>query len=267
MGFANEVVEANKKSQLPGGSAPLEKLAEEKTATDGGAGPMEGIFNSGLHPEKKEENIAPPSEKVEEPKPEVKVTLNGKEFTSYEEAIKYAEEIARNQEIEEAYRQGRESAVPKKETTGPSFEEEMETLLFENPKEAVAKLKKHMRDEILGEINAEREQQQATQSAWQEFDSMYSDLKENHELVTYIVETNPDIARMPKAEAFPLIAQKARNMIKSHLDSTRHQEVLSRGPVETAESAVSVTANVPEKKEETALDFISQVNKARRKEI
>ena len=221
---------------------------------------------------------AHPAEVAEEPKVEVKVEepkkqyrLAGKLFDSQDDALAYAEELAIQSREEEAaiaaIRAQQEANKPKEPVK--TLEDEVEEILFENPKEAIRKLKEGVKAELARENKAYEQQRDLVTHQKKVWDDFYSELADKHpdvgwnrELAEfYTSKIQNQIMDVPVAKAQEMIAGKMREAFKMTKDKGTKVTELSSTAGVVASSSGTVAAQPVKAQENQALDFIAQVRK------
>jgi glutamate synthase domain-containing protein 2 len=287
MSFADEVIASNtQRSSTPPPEAPptpaveLKASAEPPLASPGKvAFSVEDMdFNTVLPVGGKVE--APVEAKPaapEEPKQPM-IRIGGVEFKSIEEAVKYADDLARAKEQEEAYLQGFQKAKEANEPQVPekSIDEILEEKLFENPRQAIADLRKQVKEEIFAEYNKMMtEQAQATQQA-QANEALWSNFyKENTELSDpdtreyiqdHLLKKHWDrLKDLPLTKSLPELAEMARKALKISKENALPSKELQSGPAIVAGSSGDATRSSLTATVEKELDFVSQINKLRKR--
>lgn len=141
---------------LPAGAAPLEDSSDDDSSSQ--SAESEGA----------EEVVS----EVEEPKTLIKI--GGKEFTSQREAIAYAEELERENEVTKAYNMGiRETlAAQAPAATEAPVEDNFEEKFYSDPKAAIKDAEERATQKAVSYIQAE----QRKEKLWSDFLSEYPDL-------------------------------------------------------------------------------------------
>lgn len=269
MGFAQELVAARAATTGDAPKAPSASELLSPTPLDGSADKPAG-----------EAAVAPtepgPVDRVlEQPAivPKAKVRIGSHEFASVEEAIAYAQDLELSTVQQDAYKQGLEAAKAKEPVTPEiSIEEEIENELFENPKAALKKYKDHILKIGLEAINAERQkqdaerkQQEVANQTWQTFYEQNADLAEAKRFVQIAWrEHQAELAPMSVEKGFKVLAEKTRALLAEARENSRVSKELPSGPAITTSGTGGPTTPPPEKPK-TMLDFISQVNKHRKR--
>jgi hypothetical protein len=264
MTFASEVAQANSSRgesaapppppTLPTGEAPVEHQLEMSMPAHGE-----------VHPEQKEAVVAAP---VVEPPKQGKIRIGTEVFETREEAIQYAEELQRTIMQKDAYEQGKLAAQPKQEETAKEkdFFEELEGEIFENPREAMRKLHAKVSEDTRRQIQQEQQAEQTKRETWNSFYSANSDLATQKEVVDYVLQKNwNEIGHLPGDKGLRILAEKTRAFLGStKLATLPTRELQSASAVVPHGGSPAVNATAKEKPQ--SLDFISQVNKHRRRE-
>lgn len=233
--------------KLPTGSAPVEETAK----------------------------VAP--ELIAEPE-KPKIRIGGVEFDTVESAVKYADTLALAKQQEDAYREGyskaKDESTPK--TPEKAIEEIIEEEFFKDPKVAIAKIMATTKQQVFDEYNkminaqAKVQQQKATADAfWDNFYKEHTDLSdpETRKYVqNYLVRENwNEWQTLSGDKATKVIAETARRALKiKKEDSLPSIELQSRPAIVPGGSGEATNSSVPATKPEM-LDFVSQVNKLRRR--
>lgn len=249
-------------SALPAGNSPIDPAA----VVD---------MNAGLNPapavEAAPDPVAAPAAPaaVETPKT-TKIRIGTQEFNSHEEAIQYAQELELAVLQQDAFNAGKQAAAPVATETTPkrTIEDDIQEQLFENPKEALLKYKEHIMKNIKEEIKADAVREAQINSLWQEFYSENADLANSPKVVQMIVnESWSEIKDLPLAKSKRIIADRARKELSSYRQAAMPAEELPSKPAVVAGASGSPSAPATSSdKPKTALDFISQVNKHRKRE-
>lgn len=157
----------------------------------------------------------------------------------------------------------RRNAPPPKEEPPPKVEEEIQwdKLLFENPKEAVAKLRSSIKEEVTNSLRDSYTQDQNTRQFWTGFFDKYPELKVDKDLVEVTLHANiSSLGNLKVEDAADKLAELTRDRILRY--SGKHSENGVR------KKPQAEGANPPRprgKREEPAKPItLSQIIKARR---
>lgn len=278
--FASEVAAVNaNRGEAP--AAPAETPAENN-AENTEANPVEHFampVDGSVHPEQQNDSVDLSEVQKQTPTPapskEGKIRIGNEVFDSAEDALAYATELQLAITERDAFEKGKQS-VSKIETpvVEPDWTDEIEKELFENPKEAIKKIHQKATEDAKKIIEArevEKEQavKQETQrkQTWQSFYESNSDLSTPaaQEVVNGIMQRDwKELGPMSAEKALPLLAQRSRAFIQSLKETQLPQTTLQSKTVVTTKSGAPATTTTPQKKS-SPLDFISQVNKHRRR--
>ncbi len=261
-GFAEEVKQATGKGKgapeamLSGAPDVVEAKAEEL--------PNPAPKHGEVHPE-----LVAISKKEEAPTPQPKsgkIRIGTEVFEDPQDAILYAEELQRQILQKDAYEMGKkDSQSPKEEAPAKDFFDEIEESFYDKPKEVARKLYEKAKQDAKTEIETARVQEETRRRTWEGFYSQNQDLVENKDLVEFVLQKNfSDIGNLPAEKALKILAEKTRSLIGSRKESTLPtKELPSVAAVSTSSSGASTATGG--KKEEGPLDFISQLQKHRKR--
>lgn len=281
MNFTKEMqqVLASPEYKADSGTPAAVKAADDAAVKGDGT----EMLNTGMIESIPTEEVStpPPLEASEPPvidaKKETKVKIGGQEFDSVEAALKYANDLELAVLQQDAFQAGKAEATktpeaapidPYKEAIG-----KIANGVFEDPEKAIEeiikvaeqkaeeKIKKHQED-----ADKRAKQVETTKQLWNTFYDANADLVANHETVQYVLEKNwAQLEKMKPAEALPLLAEKTRALLGSYKEAKLPSKELPSGPAITAGASGNATTT-PKPAAKTALDFISQVNKHRKRE-
>lgn len=218
-----------------------------------------------------ESKTRPPEEK---PAPPIKIA--GKEFTSIDEAIAYAEQLEIASREEKAFQDGYQKATETTKEPEPAkktYVEEAEAKLFEDPKAAIEILREGIRAEIFKAYDTMTAQQVAQQEAvarreqtWSEFYKTNTDLADAKEYVEFVTKKHWEtLANKPADKALSEIAELARKGLKLTREASLPKEELhSKGAKMAGASGDSTTVQV-EATHQKNLDFIAQLASLRKR--
>jgi len=142
----------------------------------------------------------------------------------------------------------------------PEAEPDWETLIFQDPKEALRLHGERIREQTKRELRGEYQQEQGTQRFWEEFYREHSDLSDDHDLVSSTMNKHiAEIANLPVSEAMDRLADLTRQRIVKY--SKRGGESRrTRAIAEGSNAPTPRAAAVPE----TNVTTLSSLIKARR---
>lgn len=226
--------------------------------------------------------VGKPDAAPEAPAAEAKVPVirvGGMEFKSVEDAIKYADELSIARQQEEAYLQGFQKAKAESEPAPPpepDVDERIEQLLFENPKAAIKELREQAKKEIFAEYDKmmatqtkERAQQESSQKMWGDFYEKNTDLSDpdtrdfvqNHLLQKHWER----LQNVPTEKALAELADLARKALRITKENALPTRELHSGPAVVPGSSGNSTGSPIPVTDQKDLDFVSQVNRLRRR--
>lgn len=275
MSFAEEVAAAKAAPKSAQSETPAQNDAAntEATAEQHFAMPAHGE----VHPEQQNDAVdLSETQGTPAPVKEGKIKIADEVFDDVEAALKYATDLKLTLLEKEAYEKGKQDASqkPAEAVVEPDWTDEIERELFENPKEAIKKLHKKATEEA-EKILAKREEEKAKAQAveaqrkktWDSFYHDNTDLSSQsaQEVVNGILQRDwHELGPMPAEKALPILAKRAREFIASLKETQLPTTVLQSNKVVTTKSGIPSTATNTQKKA-SPLDFISQVNKHRKR--
>ena len=200
--------------------------------------------------------------------PKVEIKIGGKTFESQQDALNYANELALIQLQDEAFKQGLEVNKPKPAVEPePDLDEELANEIFENPKAAIAKLRKQIRTEMQKDINSNDEakimavQREAQiKSTWDNFYKTNSDLSDfNDEVNTVLSREWAKLEKLPAEKGMEELAVLSRKYVASLREKILPKQALSSAQAKTGgASGIPASATlVPATQEKVS--FISQI--------
>lgn len=106
---------------------------------------------------------------------------------------------------------------PKPTPEAPKGDEtDWDSLMFSNPKQAVALIKKQAKEETQAELRAEYNREQGTQKFWNSFYAKHKEFNrdQDHDLIELTLNSNlPNLANIPVTEALDKLADLTRDRI------------------------------------------------------
>lgn len=100
-------------------------------------------------------------------------------------------------------------------------EPDWEELLFTDPKQAVALLKKTIRDEVVGEVTSSYKKDQGERDFWGDFYKAHDDLKEDDDIVKATLQKHlGELADLPVKKASERLAELTRERIMRYTGQT-----------------------------------------------
>lgn len=188
-------------------------------------------------------------------------------FNSPEEAMEYAAQLQLELAKKDAFDLGKQAALPKATEEAPQKDEfdELEDKLFENPKETLRKLVELTEKKTIHRIQQEKQIEDSRRQTWETFYSQNQDLSDNKDVVDFVLQKNwAELQNMQGDKALKILAEKTRSFLSSRKVSTLPTTELPSTQTVTTNSGGQPTAKVNEKVE-NSVDFISQINKHRKR--
>lgn len=196
---------------------------------------------------------------------EVLIKIGDQTFKTESAAIEYANKLAHEKEVNEAYNSGIQEAIAAaKPAAAPAAEEDFDTKFYTDPKSALAEVQRKARDEAVAAIRAE----QTAAEQWRLFEEENPDLVGQRDIAQKVLQDNWEtLGKMTDYEkARKILATKVRGKFQQWAEAAKPRTELpaKKGQVVSAGGSQSVTPAAPAKKVEKPLDFVSQL-KANRK--
>ena len=254
--FAQEVKMAN---QTPSKGPDVTPEAAPPAAV------ADDVMNQGMP--KAPEPEAPAPTPAPEPAQPAKIRIGSNEFNSMDEAIKYAQDLELAVLQQDAYQAGQKASEPKVEVPKVDpIKKRIAEKLFENPEEALEEYEKIITERVVSGIEQKAEQKANLERTWTNFYSNNQDLAGQQQIVDYILQKNfAEVKHLEANKALSIIAEKARAFISSTRQQALPSQDLPSNPVVTTGSSTGATPQAPLPKQ-NALDFVSQLNKMRKRE-
>ncbi len=230
--------------------------------------PANDLFNQVAKPD---EPTPTPPVVAQEPTPNApatkKIRIGTQEFDTAEDALAYAQELELSLMQSEAYKQGVESARAKEPVVpAKTIEDEIDQELFENPKQALLKYRKAITDEIKTEIKTEATREQNVRSTWNKFYTDNADLARSSDVVDMVLQKNwSELGHLPVDKAMAKLAEKSRALLSSYKENALPSKELPRSVVQATTASGTPAPAVAAKKENSALDFVTQINQNRKR--
>lgn len=283
-GFAQEIQQAFKKgSAAPVAETPVE--VKQETASEPAAempGPKDGDtieLATGSKPvEAPVKKLEPTMEPIEEivEKKTAPIKIAGKEFGSIDEAIQYAEQLEIASREEKAFAEGYEKAkegTKEPEPPAKTLDDEVEEMLFENPKEAVKKLREGIQKEIFSayeKMTAEQRQaqmiQQQREQTWNNFYQDNADLADSKDYIDFLLQKNwQTLGMKPADQALKELADLARKGLRLSKEASLPKTELQSKPAMMAGASTGATPQAQAPTDNEKIDFISQITKLRKR--
>lgn len=200
---------------------------------------------------------------------------DGSRFKSQEEALKHAQKLIQDKEIElataNAYQQGIHdfaSRIPQSGNVTPQQPEEdtaaWETEFYSNPKKVLAEVEAKAIEKAETRLAQKLSAQEADKQIWSEFTSLHPDLADFKADVDGVTDSNREVVQAlfqtkGKKAAMDYVAQKTRAKFEAYLEATKKRTELPRTRIA---SPTPGQTNVTQKKPtEQPLDFAAQLRK------
>jgi hypothetical protein len=275
--FATQLAQVTSSPEYKSGTAePVAPAAAEAKPVIQGAEVLDNVMAKPSAAVPAEAPVSTPPELT--PKPAAKVKIGTQEFDSVEAAMNYANELELAVLQQDAFKAGQEAAKPKEpEAPKPNPDQEMAKKLadkiFENPEEAISEVMKWAEAKANEKIEADKkatkelEAHQATvRQLWETFYDTNQDLVKANEVVQIVLQRDWNtLQHMPAEKALQALAEKTRALLGSYKEQVLPSKELQSKPAITAGASGNATSAV-ETKPKSALDFISQINKHRKRE-
>lgn len=204
-----------------------------------------------------------------------KFVLHGKEFTDAQEALSYArEQVAKAQGIQETLDKVNLAKTPETPVETKSFEMEMEELMFTNPQEAVRRIVAKAKEEAETSITKAYRDEQQAETNKKQWTSFYKGIAEKNPDIADFIELTETIVTeknwaaikdLPLEQAGEILADKTRELLKIRKNATAKQTELPGGPANVPGATGGAPTSTPKATTEKALDFISQIQKHRKR--
>lgn len=269
MSFAQEVAAAKTNTEVK---------APPPQATEGIAEHFAMPEHGEVHPEQQAQpqEVAAQTETTPQHPKEGKIRIGNEVFDTPEEAMAYATELQQTLVQREAFEQGKLAAQPvTPPEPEPDFFAEIENQIFENPKEAIKKIhakavedaKKYIEETEKKKEEAKRVEETRNHT-WNTFYTSNTDLStpEAKQIVDHVLQRDwKELGGMAAEKALPLLAERTRALVRSLRETQLPASVLQAGKVISTSATHGSTATST-KKESSPLDFISQINKHRKRD-
>lgn len=207
------------------------------------------------------------------------IRIGGMEFKSIEEAVKYADELAIAKQQEEAYLQGFQKAKADSEppkAPEKTIDEIIEEKLFENPKTAIAEIRKVIKEEIFSDYNkmmadqqAKAQQEAASEKLWGDFyksNAELSDPDTRDYIQNHLLNKHWDrLKDLPLDKSLPELADLARKALRIKREDALPSRELPSSPAIVPGASGNATSMATVATSQKELDFVSQVNTLRRR--
>jgi hypothetical protein len=245
---------------LPKGTiADQFKQIQEKRKTTGH--PAE---NAGPPTDAHEEEIKADAKVLEEPKKESKIKIADKEFSSYEEAIEYAREVAAKEKArkeiqEESKSKSSEEGVQEKDPL-QGYVEELSELMFTDQNAFIAKVIELASQTSVQLMRNEQESAEFQRKTWGSFYEKNPHLKEFDDLVKSEFEKKYIEYKDDEVDtALTKLASHMNGLLKIKEDQLGQKTILSSDPASLASGGLPTS--IPDKEKAPVLAFVDQMRK------
>lgn len=203
-----------------------------------------------------------------------KIKINGKEFNTVEEATEYAAQLEIELEKKDAFQKGVESAKPKEAAPKEiDFDEELANELFENPKEAIKKLRAKIKEQMEADLTSKDTQKAQAEAiekqrvkTWEGFYKSNADLSDFQEEVQLVVDRNwATLEKMPVEAGMAKIAELSRAYVESMKQKLLPRQELKSKQAITAGASTSSATATKKQATEKPVSFISQLGTINRR--
>lgn len=194
--------------------------------------------------------------------------IGTQEFSSLDEAMKYAAKLELEKAERDAYELGKQEVQPQQELEPPkkSIEDEIQDLLFDDPAEALRRYKEHITSEIKTSIKTETTAEQEKAAAWNSFYEENPDLTEHKELVDFVLEKNWDkLGTLEAKQGLTELAKMTKGMLQKVAQSQIPKEVLEDKKVVVTQASGEKTT--PQPTVEDLVDFTTQIRRLNKRQL
>ncbi len=248
----------DEEAPLPAGAAPIEAQPEPELEEEG----EEGTENPAEEPP-----VAAAAQA--EPEQEELIRIGDKEFKTQAEAIKYAETLAQEKLISEAYNQGVSDHI--RATAPPVVPEPEKPIVteeefFNDPTGAIKKTYERAKEAAKTEVLSEIDKQTRREAAWGKFLTDNPDI-ERADAQRILNEYWETIGKMTDLDAaMKVLATKTRAYYQGIVDKFKPRKELPPTKTRVVSSGGAGPSGVtPPNKGDEALDFASQLRMMRKR--
>lgn len=272
MSFAQEVQQSQKggsSEAITAGMAPtIPEFNSVAPTTDQPATPAQDTSTIAATTTPNATPQAPATESSDAKK--TRVTIGTKSFDTMDAALEYAQAL----EIENAKAEGYKDAVTSLKTPEPvapvkDDADEISDIMFENPREAIVKIQALIEKQVekkAAQVIQAQERQATLNGLWQDFYQKNPELQGQQGFVDHLLRNVhwQELSNIPSSQAMTKLAEIARKELKIVREAALPENVLPPGRATVAPTS-SMTTPIVENKVEQAVDFVSQINKIRRR--
>jgi hypothetical protein len=243
-----------------------ELSAEEADATAAGmqtqAEPVDNSVDNGDSEQSPEKNLQEAHRK------EAKIKIGTREFDNQEDAWAYAQELEQEKIANDAFRHGIETASRAQKGNNPGEpqpeEDEdpnFETEFYTDPKGTLKKYAQRITEQVTRQVRQEAETKQKNEQTWTKFKSTYPDLAgpdEFADVQSFIFSPQNwnNLKHLDTEKALKIAADAVREKYSRILKSRMPGKELKT--VKTPASPGNGINVTPQKREEPALNFVTQ---------
>lgn len=196
---------------------------------------------------------------------ETLIKIGDREFKTEKEAIKYAEQLANEKLIADAYNQGIRDhiQVTQPPPVVPPVEDNFDEKFYSNPKETLSEIESRATQKALDIIRAE----QKREALWNVFFNDYPDLAGHRYLCETVLDQNKHILEkitdLPKA--MKILATQTRKIFQDYNERNKPSVELQKRGGQAVSSGISVQTSVTQaKKESRPLTMAEQLRSIRK---
>jgi hypothetical protein len=196
---------------------------------------------------------------------ETLIRIGDKEFKTQREAIAYAEGLEQEKLIGGAYQQGVREALDAIRPPTPDVapeEDNFEEKFYANPKQALAEIE----ERAVAKAEERLTQKQSYEKNWELFQERYPDI-DRLDAERILRENIGTIGKITDRDVgMKELAKKTRAEYQRIIERTKPRtELPNRGGQAVSAGSGSTPSVTPQKKNETPLDFVTELKKMRRK--
>lgn len=196
--------------------------------------------------------------------PEAKFKILGREFATQAEAWAYAEQLERERDTADAFRQGVEAAAkltpsnPASQTQRPAEPQEIDPLYYTDPQAYFTKREAEIIAKATETVEQKSRQKQTHETTWNQFYADYPDLAQAKEFVDLTLQQNWNtLQHVETKQALKQLADKTRAKLKPILDAAMPKVTLPK--VKTAASPGGAEQVTRQERPKQALNFAQQL--------
>jgi hypothetical protein len=203
------------------------------------------------------------------PAEEPKFKIGTREFTKQEEAWAYAEQLERERDAADAFRQGVEAASvanrgnPAPAAAAPAAPAEIDPEYYTNPQAYFAKMQAQIVAQAKNSVFEDQKRAESHKQVWTQFYTDYPDLTTAAELVELTrIQNWETLQHVETKQALKQLAEKTRAKLKPMIDARMPKTELPK--VKTTASPGGAAQVTPAKSEPRTLNFTQQMKTLRK---